>query len=189
MKTFKQFLQEEEEIGTIYAKQLGDVPAWHPDLAEGNYHVGEVTFSSKDGLGSVPFNQSVYYHGFVTMLKPSAFAELALEDDSTARAKGIAKMILKGYAVGIPFFNVSLGDEDNGPAKITGHEGRARMLAVKMANGDVPVPVHCFLQHGLRARDLTPDRIDVLKRGVFAERSQNFVLKAFSTMYVNGKKV
>jgi hypothetical protein len=187
VKTFKQFLQEAE--GTIYAKQLGDVPPWDPSLAEDNYHIGEVTFSAKDGLGSVPFNQSVYYHGFVTMLKPSAFAELALEDESTERAKGIAKMILKGYAVGIPFFNISLGDEDKGPAKITGHEGRARMLAVKMANGDVPVPVHCFLQHGLRARDLTPERIAILKRGVFAERSERFIVKAFDTIYKDGKKV
>jgi len=111
MKTFKQFLEEEHEI---YAKQLGAVPDWAPQFAEGNYRIGDITFSAKDGLGSVPFNQSVYYHGLVGEIKPSVFFDLVLQDDSKdVRAKEIAKLILKGYAIGIPFITIDTKKAEN----------------------------------------------------------------------------
>lgn len=189
MKTFKQFLAETDE-DKIYAKQLGAVPDWAPDLAEDNYKVGEVTFSAKDGLGSVPFNQSVYYHGLVAEVKPSVFFELALPDEGRGeRAKQIAKLILKGYAVGIPFLNIDTKDfeEGTGPVKVTGHEGRARMEAVKMANGDKPIPIHLFLGGGTRARDLTPELIAGIKGRLQAERSKRIVTSPFEKVYANGK--
>ena len=187
MQTFKQFLEEEDQ--KIYAKQLGAVPDWAPQFAEDNYKVGEVTFSAKDGLGSVPFNQSVYYHGLAAEVKPSIFFELALPDDSREmRARQIAKLILKGYALGIPFLQIDTKDfeEGTGPVKVTGHEGRARMEAVKMANGDKPVPIHLFLSGGTRARHLTPEIIAGIKGRLQAERSKHIVTAPFEKVYVNG---
>jgi hypothetical protein len=185
MKTFKQFLQEEE----IYAKKLGSVSEWTPDLAEGNYRVGKVTFSAKDGLGSVPFNQSVYYHGFVAFMKPSTFHTLALPDDSEQRAKNIVKLVNDSYALGIPFLQVDFKqvEDETGPAMVTGHEGRARMAAVEMLNGDKPVPVHIFLMGGMRARHLTPEMVATVKAKLQAERSKKIVTGPFEDVYVDGK--
>jgi hypothetical protein len=190
MKTFKQFIQEEREI---YAKKLGSVPDWSPELAEGNYHVGDVTFSAKDGLGSVPFNQSVYYHGFVAMIRPSVFKQLALADESEERAKDIAKLILNGYAVGIPFLNIDTqaAEEDTGPVKVTGHEGRARMQAIEWANGDEPVPVHIFLGGGTRARHLEGNDMLIakIKGRLMAEGGKRIVMSPIEEMFLNGKQV
>jgi hypothetical protein len=187
--TFKQWLAEEDR--KIYAKQLGAVADFTPDLAEGDYRVGEVTFSAKDGLGSVPFNQSVYYHGFVALMKPSVFLGIVLDDEGhqDGTAKEIAKLILKGYALGPPFLNLdTLPYETDGSApKITGHEGRGRMKACLIANGDSPVPVHVFLQGGLRSRHLTPELIAAIKGRIQAERSTRVVNSPFEGIFVNGK--
>jgi len=186
MKTFKQFLEEEHEI---YAKQLGAVPDWAPQFAEGNYRIGDITFSAKDGLGSVPFNQSVYYHGLVGEIKPSVFFDLVLQDDSKdVRAKEIAKLILKGYAIGIPFITIDTkkAEDDEGPVRVVGHEGRARMAAIKMSIGDKPVPIHIFLAGGTRARDLTPELIAKIKGRLQIEGSKATIMSPFEKVYVNG---
>jgi hypothetical protein len=189
MKTFKQFLYEQE----IYAKKLGAVAEFTPALAEDDYRVGEVTFSAKDGLGSVPFNQSVYYHGFVVLMKPSMFLDIVLDDEGhqDATAQKLVELVKDGYALGIPFLTVSTQpfEEDGKAPKITGHEGRGRMKAVRLINGDEPVPVHVLLGGGMRSRDLTPDLIAALKGRIQAERSPRVVNSPFEAMYVNGKAV
>lgn len=189
MKTFKQFLEQQE----IYAQKIEGAPDWAPAYAEGNYRVGSVTFSAKDGLGAVPYNQSVYYHGFVAEVRPSIFLELALphegQRDDTARE--IVKLVGEGYAMGIPWFNLSLKDVDDGHGfpRITGHEGRARMLAVKQLMGDVLVPIHVLLDGGMRARHLEDKHIEALKGRIYAERSNALVESPFKLIYVDGKKV
>lgn len=192
MKTFKQFLEEEEER-KIYAKQLGAVPEWSPELAEKAYHVGQVTFSAEHGLGQVPNNQSVYYFGFVVMMRPSVFLDIVLDDEGhqDGTAKEIAKLILKGYSIGPPFLEINTQpfEEDGKPPKIVGHEGRGRMKAIRMANGDELVPVHVFLKGGMRARDLTPELIAAIKGRVQVEGGTRVVDAPFMAMYVNGKMV
>lgn len=187
--TFKQWLAEEDR--KIYAKQLGAVEEFNPSLAEGNYRVGEVTFSAKDGLGSVPFNQSVYYHGFVALIKPSVFLNIVLDDQGhqDGTAKEIAKLILKGYALGPPFLNVTTQpfEEEGKAPKITGHEGRGRMKAIMMANGDNPIPVHVFLGGGMRARHLTPELIAALKGRIQVEGSSRVVNSPFEGVFVSGQ--
>jgi hypothetical protein len=188
MKTFKQFLEQEDR--EIHAKQLGAVPDWAPQFAEGNYAVDDITFSAKDGLGSVPFNQSVYYHGLVAEVKPSVFFDLVLEDDGKdGRAREIAKLILKGYAVGIPFITIDTkaAEDDDGPVRVVGHEGRARMAAVKMSRGDKPVPIHVFLSGGTRARDLTPELIAKIKGRLQVEGGKATIMAPFDRVYVKGE--
>jgi len=190
MKTFKQFLYEEHEI---YAKKIEAAPDWGPEHAEGDYRVGNVTFSAKDGLGAVPLNQSVYYHGLVGEMKPSTFLELALphEGQREETKREIMKLVKEGYAMGIPWFNLDMqpvDDKDDYP-RVTGHEGRARMLAIKELIGDVPVPVHLILTGGMRARHLEPKHLKKLAFGLRPERSNGLVDFPFKALYANGKKV
>jgi hypothetical protein len=190
--TFKQFLEEEDR--EIHAKQfdIDQVPYWDPSLGEGDYRVDEVVFSAKHGLGAVPFNQSVYYHGFIGMMKPSVFATLALPDpQSGMRSMDIARLIVKGYALGIPFLTVKLdptGDVGD-IVRVMGHEGRARMEAIKAATGDEPVPVHMLLSGGLRARHLDAAAIKKIKGGLMSEDNSTFVMHPYTQLYVEGRAV
>lgn len=189
MKTFKQFLAEVER--EIYAKKLGDVPAWSPAHAEGNYKVGEITFSAKDGFGSVPNNQNVWYIGFVGMVRPSTFLSLALDDEGSQEptSRDLEKFVDEGYAIGIPFLYINIDEEGQKLPKITGHEGRGRMRMIARVNGDEPIPVHFFLSGGMRSRHLTKDMIDEVKQGVFAERSERLVKNPVSKVWVDGREM
>lgn len=188
--TFKQFLAEGEER-EVYAKMIADAPAWSPSEAESNYKIGSITFSAADGLGSVPYNQSVYYHGFVAMMKPSVFLKLALphggeRDEDSAKIEALVK---KGYALGIPFLDLNINDleEGTGPAKIVGHEGRARTLFVLRELGDVPFPVQFLLKGGARARDLTPEVMASMKNEILAQDKQSLVKNPFAEAFVRGE--
>lgn len=177
----------------VYAEKVEGAPDWSPAVAEGDYRVGSVTFSAKNGLGAVPFNQSVYYHGLVVECRPSTFLELALPHtrERLGAARDIVKLVKEGYALGIPWFDISLRDveEHDGHPRITGHEGRGRMLAIRELIGDVPVPIHLILAGGMRARGLKPQHLDAIKEAVYSQDGQHLITKPFSALYVNGKKV
>ncbi len=188
--TFKQWLAEQEEI---HAQKIEAAPDWSPARAEEDYRVGSVTFSAKNGLGAVPYNQSVYYHGFVAECRPSVFLELALphEEQRNETARNIVRLSKEGYALGIPWFDMSLRDveEHDGHPRITGHEGRGRMLAIKELIGDVAVPIHIILTGGMRARHLNDKHISAIKQAVYAQDGKKLVAGPFSAIYVDGKKV
>lgn len=192
MITFKQFL-EAADGREIYAKKIEGAQPWTPALSEGNYTVGDITFSAKDGLGSVPNNQSVNYMGFVALCKPSVFLRLALDhaDQRHETAADIKRLIGDGFAVGIPWLVVDTRDleDDKGPAKIKGHEGRARMLAIKSINGDDPIPIHCFFTGGTRAHHLTPEIIRDLQKEIKVEGGTHEIPHPFQAVYFNGKSV
>lgn len=181
------------ESREVYAQKVEAAPDWAPEHAEGDYRVGSVTFSAANGLGAVPFNQSVYYHGLVAECRPSTFLELALPHgrERLGAAQDIVKLVKDGYALGIPWLDLSLKDtvEHDGHPRITGHEGRGRMLAIKQLIGDVPVPIHLILSGGMRARHLDDRLIAAIKEGVYSQDGQSVVTKPFSALYVKGKKV
>jgi hypothetical protein len=116
-----------------------------------------------------------------------------LPDQSEERAKDIAKLILNGYAVGIPFLNIDTqeAEEDTGPVKVTGHEGRARMQAIEWTNGDEPVPIHIFLGGGTRARHLKGNDMLIakIKGRLMAEGGKKIVMSPFEEVFLEGKLV
>ena len=192
MQTFKQFLEATEER-QIHAKKIEGAQPWTPALSEGNYTVGDITFSAQDGLGSVPNNQEVNYMGFVALCRPSVFLRLALDhaDQRNESAADIKRLSQEGYAIGIPWLVVNTRDleEEKGPAKITGHEGRARMLAVKALNGDDVIPIHCFFTGGTRAHHMTPELIRDLQKELKVEGGTHAIPTPFKAVYFNGKSV
>lgn len=181
-------VNEEKEI---YAKKLTDAPEWAPERAEGSYKIGDVTFSARVGLGSVPSNTNVWYEGFVATMTPSTFLQLALDDSGHQEptSQELEKLVKQGYAVGIPFLDIKFDEQGNELPRIMGHEGRGRMRMLRRMLGDIPVPVHFLLRGGLRSRDLTPEMTDEVKLGVYAERSDRLVRRPVVDVWVNGKKV
>ena len=61
------------------------------------------------------------------------------------------------------------------PARVSGHEGRNRMLAIQQVEGDDPVEVHIFPKGGMRARDLTPEIVSKLRSGMMNQERSNFI--------------
>ena len=140
--------------------------------------VTEVAMDGRDGLGAVPLNADVDYFGIRVAMQPSMWLRMAHElkfgDGSNKTIDHLAAHIQQGLAIGQPWFNIDIpdawedGDLDQ-PARIVGHEGRHRMMAIKQVEGDAPVEVHLFFP-GLRARHIKPEWIKRLNTNIIDER-------------------
>ena len=75
-----------------------------------------------------------------------------------------------GGALGSPFLIVDIPEQyfegdftGLNFAKVVGHEGRNRMLAIQKLEGDEPCEVHLFGYGEIRARHFTKDMIEQLQ--------------------------
>lgn len=145
--------------------------------------VDEYKVDNKKGLGAVPNNQEIDYMGITVLMKPSVFLKLAYPLSQPKSVDYIEKYLRDGGALGTPFLKVEIPDEyrDNEftrSAKVVGHEGRNRMMAIQRVEGDDPVPVQIFTRgdnREFRARHLTPEIIHELDKGVWNETGTKVV--------------
>ena len=153
----------------------------------------EYKLDNEDGLGSTPNNSNVDYKGFRTMMKPSVFLKLVKLPNyfkkpwyfKTVRYQELVQKIKAGEGIGSPFLNIEIPDgwEDEPadftrPTKVTGHEGRHRMHAIRELEGDVPVEVHLwgrFSSSELRRKYMTDEMFDELEKGLISETGQYIV--------------
>lgn len=131
--------------------------------------IGEVRIDDHDGWGSVPNNLNVDYLGLRVRMRPSMFLRLAAPLRGEGSSEDIADHIRQGGAIGSPFLDISIPDgwfsgDFSRPARVMGHEGRNRMMAVRQVEGDDPIQVHLFFRDGLRRRHLTDEIIQQLNR-------------------------
>lgn len=133
-----------------------------------------VQIDNKDGLGAVPYNQEIDYRGLRIIMKPQIFLKLAAQ--FTPQPDKIQTMIelVKSKPIAAPFLFVNIPEEwkDNDfqqSAKVSGHEGRHRMIAVNELYGDDPIEVHLFFRYGIRNRDLTSDIVNRLISDMISE--------------------
>lgn len=214
--SFKQFLKEESAYRHMVASYEGKNLSTEdihklaeptPENFEDRYRVGNVYFDNHHGMGAVPDNRNVVYKGFVGMLTPKQFLQLAANHNGQREesAADFKQTISEGYPIGAPFIEIILEDiEDGGYATVVGHEGRARMLALNSfakegqmgLHESSKIPVHFFLRDGLRARHITDKMIDSLKNyGVIPEDEKRKPpksaekVKVLKEIYVNGKKI
>ena len=214
--SLKQFLKEESAYRHMVASYEGknlsnedihQLPEPGPDNFEDRYRVGNVYFDNHNGMGAVPDNRNVVYKGFVSMLTPKEFLQLAADHNGQREesASDFKQTLSEGYPIGAPFLEIILEDiEDGGFATIMGHEGRARMLALnsfaregKMGlHESSRFPVHFFLRDGLRSRHITDEMIKSMKDyGIIPEDEKRKPpksaekIKILKEIYVNGKKI
>ena len=157
----------------------------------------EYKLDNERGLGSTPNNSNVDYMGLRTMMKPSVFLKLAKPGPNyfkkpwyfkTVRYQELVQKIKAGEGIGSPFLNIEIPDgwEDEPadftrPTKVTGHEGRHRMHAIRELEGDVPVEVHLwgrFSSSELRRKYMTDEMFDELEKGLISEMGQ-YVINPF----------
>lgn len=142
--------------------------------------IDEYKADNKDGLGAVPYNQDVDYFGMRVLMKPSTFLKLALPLNNPTSVDFIAKHMQDGGSLGSPFIDLEIPPEwEDGdyskPARVRGHEGRNRMMAIQKLEGDDPVQVHFFPKGGLRARHLTPDVVKALQQGLINQEGNRLI--------------
>jgi pyrimidine deaminase RibD-like protein len=167
--------EEKEQLAQEYKKSLkpytGDVSGYRmPELLIPNT-INELKIDNVNGLGSVPWNQEVDYMGLKVLMKPSTFLQLSLplnmgDEDRKTIAHLEKEKDTRGF--GAPFLQV---DVDREFPRITGHDGRHRMLAIKDTEGDHPVEVHIF-PRGMRNKDITPEVVNKLNDLVVSQNGK-----------------
>ena len=177
--------------GAVYYHTLDVKPIWRTKLDQvaqfGNhvfYTLPEKVTEYKadndmngEGLGTTGYNSNVDYRGLRVLMKPSVFLSLAAHLPSPSSVDYIVQHMENGGALGSPFLIVDIpekyfeGDFTGlNYAKVVGHEGRNRMLAIQKLEGDEPCEVHIFGYGEIRRRHLTQEIVDQLE---LAMRSQD----------------
>ena len=144
---------------------------------------------NSDGIGNVPMNRDIDYFGLRVLMTPRIFLKLAANVGYGRRSESVAYLvnaIKSGQAVAQPFLTIEVPDswergQMDGIAKVVGHEGRHRMMALAQVYGDNhPIEVHINPKF-YRKRHITPDWIDsLLYDGIEAQDSNNVIRKAFT---------
>ena len=144
-----------------------------------NTELDELKIDNVNGIGSVPWTQEIGYMGLSVLMKPSIFLKLARPIKSLSpndrKTVDYLKKELDNKGIGAPFLQIDIPQEwkkgiTGEPARIVGHDGRHRMLAIQSAEGDNPVEVH-LLPRGFRNRDFKvhPEWIDELNALLISE--------------------
>jgi N-acetylmuramoyl-L-alanine amidase len=170
--------------GAVYYHTLDVKPIWRTKLdqvAQFGNHVfytlpEKVTEYKADndmsgkGLGTTGYNANVDYRGLRVLMKPSVFLSLAAHLPSPSSVDYIVQHMKDGGALGSPFLIVDIPEQYfDGDftglnfAKVVGHEGRNRMLAIQKVEGDEPCEVHIFGYGEIRKRHFTPEIIEQLE--------------------------
>jgi len=151
-----------------------------------NEQLTELNIDPVKGIGNVPYNQEVEYHGVKVMMKPSVFLNLASKFDSLSgnkeKIEKMAEYIRDGGAVAPPFLSIQFQEKTptrkdpnpyppydfTKPPVVTGHEGRHRMCAIQLAEGDEPVEVHLFF-HQVKRRGLNKELLDKMNQKMWSQ--------------------
>ena len=170
--------------GAVYYHTLDVKPIWRTKLDQVAQYGNHVFYTLPEkiseykadndmngkGLGTTGYNANVDYRGLRTLMKPSTFLSLAAHLPSPTSVDYIVQHMKNGGALGSPFLIVDIPEKyfegdftDLTYAKVVGHEGRNRMLAIQKLEGDAPVEVHIFGYGEIRARHFTPEIIEQLQ--------------------------
>ena len=129
-----------------------------------------VEIDNRDGWGAVPWNQEVDYRGLRVKMKPSVFINLAASRNGEPPVPKVVDYVKGGGAIGAPFLQIFVDEDDSQIPEVRGHEGRSRMAAILEVHGDVPVEVHLFFQGKVnRNRHITPEFVEKIQRYLISE--------------------
>lgn len=144
-----------------------------------------VPFDGRAGLGWTSLSHSMHYYGPVVAMRPSAFLRLAapLARPREGVVAHIREILRGGEAIAQPFLTLDEGEDG---IRVSGHEGRHRMLAILDAFGDVEVPVLLSFR-GRKARDLPASTVHSLRAGIVPEMGGATMADAFGAARLNGE--
>ncbi len=109
----------------------------------GDFRLGRLLFNQQAGLGGTIVNHCYPYGSFVVFMKPAVFLSLAssgiVHNSRDFIAEGIERYAgTNSFPLAAPYLMVDFSSD---PPRITGHEGRNRMRAIKSLDiaDDIPV--------------------------------------------------
>ena len=133
----------------------------------------DVEIDNKDGWGAVPWNQEIDYRGLRVKMKPSVFINLAASRNGEPPVPKVVDYVKGGGAIGAPFLQIFVDEDDSQIPEVRGHEGRSRMAAILEVHGDVPVETHLFFQGKVnRNRHITPEFVEKIQRYLISENDK-----------------
>jgi len=147
--------------------------------------IKEHTINNRSGAGATSYNMDIDYFGFTVKMLPTMFLKLAAPGGGHS-SEGLATFIADGGAVAAPMLYVKVPAEwkeskvslQYGIPDIYAHEGRNRMMAIQKLEGDIPVETHIVLRSDRvewRARNITPEIIALINKGVMNEDETAFI--------------
>lgn len=141
---------------------------------------GFIHYDSEVGAGATPDNLDVAYLGFAALIDPRDFLaasfKLQSEDRSPRTLKHLQEVAFStGWAPPRLYLERTLTTDPNDARfAVVDHEGRHRALtAIKL--GAKAIPVHFYVRNA-RARNLKPDDLDAIARGVVRQDAPRAVV-------------
>lgn len=166
----------------------GVPPAW----AFPSTTVEGISFDGRSGIGWTSISHDIGYFGFVVMMKPGKFLDLAARvgNPRPGVVEYLEGEIRSGNPIAPPFLTLDVADDAGADLPIpvvAGHEGRHRMLAILKVAGDVPVPV-LVAPRGRRARQCGADLVERFRAGAGYEGAPSIIVRGplFEDAFLNG---
>lgn len=162
------------EIEKMYRKEYMKESQTKNKIIENNKII-----DNQEGWGAVSDNSNVDYKGLRVNMSPRVFNSLAAPLGMEP-SQNIIKHITSGGKIGSPFLIIDIpeswdSDDFSIPARVVGHEGRNRMLAIEKTIGNNPIEVHLFFTKGLRNRHITDEFKKYLNKSLSKEKSKKIV--------------
>lgn len=127
------------------------------------------------GWGQTPYGTDIDYFGIRVQMRPSTFLKLALPLTSSVTNLEVEKHMRAGGRIAYPMLDIEIpkswekGDYSE-PAKVVDHEGRNRMKTWIDLKGDDPIQINIRPRGWRRRKDLTPELIEAISKGLDSQR-------------------
>ena len=176
-----------EDLENMYSHELTKLGLKTHDLDEPGEEdvdeqmVNELKINNATGVGAVPYNREINYHGLRVTMRPSMFLRLALpldqNDPEERKAIEYCKSQLDDQGIGAPFLTITVpeaweSDDFSLEAKVRDHDGRHRCYAILDKEGDEPIEVHLLMSGGMRRRHISDSMIKNLRNGILNQQGQ-----------------
>lgn len=176
-----------EDLENMYSHELSKLGLKTHDLDEPGEEdldeqiVNELKINNATGVGAVPYNREIDYHGLRVTMQPSMFLRLALpldhNDPEERKAIEYCKSQLDDQGIGAPFLTITIpeaweSDDFSLEAKVHDHDGRHRCYAILDKEGDEPIEVHLLMSGGMRRRHISDSMIKNLRNGILNQQGQ-----------------
>lgn len=148
--------------------------------------VSGVPLDGRKGLAWTSLSHSMSYYGAVVLMRPSAFLGLSapLRTPRNGVIEHIVETLSRDEPLAQPFLTIEM--EDGEPPRVSGHEGRHRMHAIRKVFGDVEIPVLLSVR-GKRARELSIEDLAAFRTGIEPEEGGLPRRDTFGAARLNGE--
>jgi hypothetical protein len=147
--------------------------------------LNELKINNATGIGAVPHNADVDYHGLRVTMRPSMFLRLALpldrNDSEERKAIEYCKSQLDDPGIGAPFLTINApeaweSDDFSLEAKVRDHDGRHRCYAIlgKEGNGIFTCLNVAFVASHLGVHEEAIEQTETLGEGMMPPANREY---------------